>query len=86
LWEPIWQLWGVDPERQSAHPHGSLPSITAFDYLVVDSQVHLRVPDPLDTGSESPAAPETLFDIAEPASPVPGIRLPAETVGVFRFR
>jgi hypothetical protein len=86
LREPIWQLWEVDPELQSARPHGSLPSITAFDYLIPDSRVHLRVPDPIDIDSESTAVPETLIDIAEPSAPVPGIRLPAETVSVFRFR
>jgi hypothetical protein len=85
-WEPIWQLWEVDPERQSARPHGSSPSIRAFDYLVMGSQVILRVPDPIDLGSESAAVPETLIDITDPSSPVPGIRLPADTVSVFRFR
>lgn len=84
-WAPIWQLWEVDPENGTAHRYGSLPNIAAYKYLRIDSRLHLRVPDTTDAQFETIGISETLTDVSDPESPVPGIRLPP-TAMMLRFR
>lgn len=77
--EAIWQIWEVDAERGTARVHTPLLTTASPRYLRSDDRLYLLVPDSSGPG-------DTLFDISDPSSSLPGIRLPPLTTSVLRFR
>lgn len=79
LTQPIWQTWEVDLERDAARVHLPLSTTAYPRYQRFDDRLYLQVPDASGLG-------DTLVDVSDPSSLVPGIRLPPFTSSVLRVR